>query len=139
MMLVTHLLTACLLARGVQAVEIKDSCQKSIFESLLDDRTEIESVDVVEEGAEYGEGEDNLPYPSNPTVLPELCAVIVRVKTSEISSFRFGMFLPTEWNKKMLTVGNGGFAGGINFLDMAPGTEALPQLLVELPLGRLPG
>ncbi|KAL2107953.1 hypothetical protein VUR80DRAFT_4448 [Thermomyces stellatus] len=123
MMIAPYILIVSLLAKDMRAVEVGDACQTSTFESLLDDNEEIESVDVVEQRNEYGEGEENVGYPQNPTELPELCAVTVRVKSSEISSFRFGLFLPTDWNSKLLTVGNGGFAGGINWLDMGPGTH----------------
>ena len=132
MMIAPYVLIACLLARGIRAVEVEDACQESTFESLLEENEEIESVDVVEEGDEYGEGEDNVGYPKTPTELSELCAVIVRVESSEISSFRFGLFLPTEWNSKLLTVGNGGFAGGINWLDMGPGMKPLYLMVVSL-------
>lgn len=123
MMIAPYVLIACLLARGIRAVEVADACQESTFESILGENEEIESVEVVEKGDEYGEGEDNVGYPKNPTDLPELCAVIIAVESSSISSFRFGLFLPTEWSSNFLTVGNGGFAGGINWLDMAPGTH----------------
>lgn len=43
--------------------------------------------------------------------------------SSPSSSFRFGIFLPTQWNGRFLTVGNGGFAGGINWLDMGAGVR----------------
>ncbi|RYP15292.1 hypothetical protein DL765_005816 [Monosporascus sp. GIB2] len=42
------------------------------------------------------------------------------------SSFRFGLFLPDAekaWNRRFLAVGNGGFAGGINWLEMGIGTR----------------
>lgn len=107
------------------AVDITQRCKTSTFEPALDDNARIESVDVVSKGDECGEGEANLAYPVNPTNLPELCAVVVNVTSSSKSSFRFGVFLPTEWNSKMLTVGNGGFAGGINWLDMGPGISIL--------------
>lgn len=130
-MIAPYVFFACLLVRGIHAVEVADACQESTFESLLDENEEIESVEVVEKGDEYGEGEDNIPYPKNPTNLPELCAVVVRVESSEISSFRFGLFLPTEWSSKLLTVGNGGFAGGINWLDMAPGTRSFCPVMAS--------
>lgn len=69
-------------------------------------------------GGSYGEGVADIPYPINPTNLPALCAVTVRVTSSPTSSYRFGLFLPNSWNTNFLVVGNGGFAGGINWLDM---------------------
>jgi feruloyl esterase len=74
-------------------------------------------------GGSFGEGAADIPYPTNPTNLPETCAVIVSVTSSESSAFRFGIFLPAEWNARFLQVGNGGFAGGINFLDMGAGVR----------------
>ncbi|KAK3393419.1 Tannase/feruloyl esterase [Podospora didyma] len=69
----------------------------------------------------------NLGFPQTIDVLPELCAVTVRVtNTSDVptkpqSSYRFGIFLPTRWNSRMLTVGSGSFAGGINWPGMGEG------------------
>ena len=131
-MIVPSLITAILLVRGIRAVELGDACQKSTFDSVLGDNEKIERIDAVKKGDKYGEGEENVAYPINPTNLPELCAVTVEVETSEISSFRFGLLLPTDWNAKLLTVGNGGFAGGINWLDMAPGMHR--PLSSHLPL-----
>ena len=58
-------------------------------------------------------------FPMNATDLPELCGVSVRVTSSESSAYNFAVFLPTNWNNRILTTGNGGFNGGINYLDMA--------------------
>ena len=124
-MISTYILAACFFARCIRAVELDSACQRATFEALLEQNEEIESVDVVERGDEFGEGKENKGYPTNPTNLPELCAVTVKVESSGISSFRFGLFLPTGWQHKLLTVGNGGFAGGINWRDMAPGTSPL--------------
>ncbi|KAI1842424.1 hypothetical protein JX266_011319 [Neoarthrinium moseri] len=78
----------------------------------------IEKIAYVETGDTYGEGRRNLMYPIQPTNLPELCAVTIYVPTSSTSAYRFGIFLPVNWNSRFLTVGNGGFGGGINWLDM---------------------
>jgi feruloyl esterase len=57
-------------------------------------------------------------YPENPQNLPSLCAVSVQVESIGNSTYGFGLFLPDEWNERFLAVGNGGFGGGINYLDM---------------------
>lgn len=99
------------------------NCSVDTFTSVLPANAIIERVDYVPDGAAYGEGPKDLGYPNNVTGLPELCAVIVNVTSSPSSNFRFGLFLPTtdNWNGKILTMGNGGFLGGINWRDMGPG------------------
>ncbi|PYH94355.1 feruloyl esterase B precursor [Aspergillus ellipticus CBS 707.79] len=37
------------------------------------------------------------------------------------TTYNFGLFLPNEWNERFLAVGNGGYAGGINWIDMGAG------------------
>lgn len=97
------------------------SCSVESFQNLLPSHATILSAVPVANGSTYGEGAVDIAYPTNPTNLPENCALIVNVTTSCTSSFRFGIFLPTQWNGRFLTVGNGGFAGGINWLDMGAG------------------
>ena len=65
----------------------------------------------------------DIAYPTNATNLPPFCAVQINVTSSASSSFTFGLFLPTSWNRRFLAVGNGGFAGGINWLDMGAGLQ----------------
>ncbi|KAK0625476.1 Tannase/feruloyl esterase [Bombardia bombarda] len=96
-------------------------CDRASFESILPAGATLEQVTAVPLNGSYGEGTADIPYPTNPTGLPALCAVTVRVESSPTSSYRFGLFLPDEWKGKFLAIGNGGFAGGINWLDMAPG------------------
>ncbi|KAI1853158.1 hypothetical protein JX265_011439 [Neoarthrinium moseri] len=118
-----------LLSRLAQAgpyIRDKDaagSCTASAFSSVLPAGAVIERADHVDAGGSYGEGAKNLGYPNNVTNLPEVCAIIVNVSSSSTSNYRFGLFLPTaaNWNGKLLTVGNGGFLGGINWRDMGPG------------------
>ncbi|KAH6853080.1 Tannase/feruloyl esterase [Chaetomium sp. MPI-CAGE-AT-0009] len=96
-------------------------CDRRFFTRTLLAGASLEEVAVVRNGESYGEGAANIPYPTDPTNLPALCAVTVRVRSSPTSSYRFGLFLPNEWNSRFLVVGNGVFAGGINWLDMAAG------------------
>lgn len=115
------------LALGVLAIPaVSDSaahfkCVAATFKCLLPKGATLENVTAVPDGGSFGEGAADIPYPTNPTGLPELCAVIIKVVSSPHSSYRFGLFLPTTWNSKFLAVGNGGFAGGINWLDMTNG------------------
>ncbi|KAL2192716.1 tannase and feruloyl esterase-domain-containing protein [Corynascus similis CBS 632.67] len=97
------------------------SCGRESFSGILPVGATLEEVSVVHEGGSYGEGAANIPYPRNPTNLPALCAVTIQVWSSPTTSYRFGLFLPDEWNSRLLVVGNGGFAGGINWMDMAAG------------------
>ncbi|KAK4108361.1 feruloyl esterase-like protein B [Canariomyces notabilis] len=98
-------------------------CSPDSFRDALPPSASVLSAVSVANGGQFGEGAANLPYPTSPTNLPELCAVIVNVSSSAISNYRFGLFLPTQWNSRFLAVGNGGFAGGINWLDMGAGVR----------------
>jgi feruloyl esterase len=98
-------------------------CTSGSFASLLPSGVQIESVGAVSNGSSYGEGRKNIAYPQTPTALPELCALIVNVTSSPQSFYRFGLFLPSNWNSRFLAVGNSGFAGGINWLDMGAGVR----------------
>lgn len=79
------------------------------------------NVTSVPAGGSFGQGTADIPYPVDATNLTSLCAVIVNATTSAESSFTFGLFLPDGWNSRFLAVGNGGFAGGINWASMADG------------------
>ncbi|KEF63547.1 uncharacterized protein A1O9_01525 [Exophiala aquamarina CBS 119918] len=59
-------------------------------------------------------------YPRNSTGLPALCALTINVTSSPTSSFRFGLYLPQEWNTRFAAVGTGGIDGGINWPAMGP-------------------
>lgn len=101
------LAVSSLLAATASAVSISDRCTTAVIGAAVEDAF-VEKVAIVKAGEAYGEGASDLGFPGVPTELPELCAVTLRVNSSETSSFRFGVFLPTEWNSRMLTLGNGG-------------------------------
>lgn len=97
------------------------NCTVEAIQAALPANATVLNVTSVPEGGSFGQGDDDIPYPTNPTNLTSLCAVIVNSTSSAESSFTFGLFLPDSWNERFLAVGNGGFAGGINWLSMADG------------------
>ena len=64
-------------------------------------------------------GQFTPPGASAPIKVPAFCRV-GGVITPEV---RFEVWMPLEWNRKLLTVGNGGLAGSINYRQMAEPLE----------------
>ncbi|KAI6084069.1 tannase and feruloyl esterase [Hypoxylon rubiginosum] len=96
-------------------------CTVDAFTEILKEHSEatINLVEAVPANGSFGQPETDIPFPYNATSLPPLCAVSINVKSSENSSYNFGLFLPdTTWNERFMTTGNGGFGGGINWPDM---------------------
>ena len=50
--------------------------------------------------------------------LPAFCRVGGVVRPSTDSEIKFEVWLPSDWNGKVMAVGNGGFAGSIPYRDM---------------------
>ncbi|KAK4449047.1 feruloyl esterase B [Podospora aff. communis PSN243] len=101
-------------------------CRSDTFSDLLPPTATIESIVPILNPNTTHAFESPLQNPAYPLPapnLPPLCALTLNVTTSPSSFFRFGLFLPTTWNTRFLAVGNGGFAGGINWGDMAAGAR----------------
>lgn len=64
-------------------------------------------------------------YNAVQTSLPAGCRVAATVQTSHNSSARFEIWFPADgaWNSRFLAVGNGGWAGGINYPDIVTGLK----------------
>jgi feruloyl esterase len=93
-------------------------CTTKTFTAMLAHRPEVtvNFVQAVPHNGSFGQGAANIAFPANATQLPALCAVGIKVKSSEHSSYNFGLFLPdSTWNERFMATGNGGFGGGINW------------------------
>ena len=58
------------------------------------------------------------PPSTPPTLLPAHCRVAIVMRPSSDSHIEAEVWLPSEWNGKFQAVGNGGWAGGINYQAM---------------------
>ncbi|KAH9904948.1 tannase and feruloyl esterase [Xylariomycetidae sp. FL2044] len=109
-----------LLSTVASSTLVAAQCTTEAFQSILANTPEatINFVEAVPQNGSFGQGETDIPFPTNATQLPALCAVGINVQSSSNSSYNFGLFLPdTTWNER-LTTGNGGYGGGINWPDM---------------------
>ncbi|KAF2106952.1 Tannase/feruloyl esterase [Lophiotrema nucula] len=104
---------------AAQALE----CTPSAIQSVLPSNASVNFAYTVQANGTFQVPQGDTGYPTNPVGLPALCAVSVQVKSVGNSTFGFGLYLPEAWNGRFLAVGNGGFAGGINWLDMGPGSR----------------
>ncbi|OHE99938.1 feruloyl esterase B [Colletotrichum orchidophilum] len=98
------------------------SCTPRLISYWIRANASIATVESVDAGNGFSE-EGNLAFPGNVTNLPSLCAVSFIGKTAEGNEYKFAMFLPDDWNNKILTVGNDGFSGGVNAPAMAVGVK----------------
>lgn len=99
------------------------NCSASYFQSLIPSNAAVRFARPVINGSTFEVPAGDIAYPISPTHMNAACAVEINVTSSAESAFSFGLFLPdaSTWNSRFLAVGNGGFAGGINWLDMASG------------------
>ncbi|KAF2851908.1 feruloyl esteras-like protein B precursor [Plenodomus tracheiphilus IPT5] len=98
-------------------------CSVSSIQATLPLNASVNFAQVVPANSTFEAPESETGYPESPVELPALCAVSVQVQSVENSTYGFGLFLPESWNGRFLAVGNGGFAGGINWADMSPGVR----------------
>lgn len=94
------------------------SCSVETFAAILADRLDatVNYAEAVPLNGSFGDAETNLLFPLNATQLPALCAVGINIRSSASSSYNFGLFLPdTTWNGRLMTTGNGGYGGGIDW------------------------
>lgn len=93
-------------------------CSLSSIQSILPSNVSVNFAQALPANSTFQVPEGDTGYPVSPVNLPPLCAVSIQVESIENTTYGFGLFLPENWNGRFLAVGNGGFAGGINWADM---------------------
>lgn len=118
----SHLVSSLAAALPI-ATAAPEHCSKDFFASILPENATLLFAESVAENGTFNVSPANIAYPKSPTNLPASCALQINVTSSATSAFSFGLFLPDPktYNDRILGVGNGGFAGGVNWLDMAAG------------------
>jgi feruloyl esterase len=106
-------------------------CSPAAIQAALPSNASVNFAYPVKANATFQVPEGDTGYPESPIGLPALCAVSVQVQSVGNTTFGFGMFLPDEWNGRFLAVGNGGFAGGINWLDMVCTPSTDPAIIYD--------
>lgn len=110
----TEVLQAMLGSSIIFAGNITLDCTSIAITPFLPLDTSVNYAYSILNNGSFGDAETNLLFPMNATNLPELCAISINVISSTSSNYNFGIFLPKVWNHRTMTVGNGGFGGGIN-------------------------
>ncbi|KAJ8127992.1 hypothetical protein O1611_g5644 [Lasiodiplodia mahajangana] len=119
----TLIIVFCFIATQVLGLPCDVAGFESVLQTLEAPATTIVYATSITAG---GSSFDPSPeYPINATNLPGLCAVKLNVKSSDTSSYNMGILLPekSQWNGRLMTTGNGGFGGGINYPDMGEYTH----------------
>lgn len=57
-------------------------------------------------------------YQADTSNLPAHCNILIDVKSSETSNYKFALWLPEDWNQRLWMVGNSGFVGNIHHTAM---------------------
>ena len=79
-------------------------CTPQAFEKCLPSTASVTFAHSVAAGSTFNIPAGDIAYPTSPTNLDALCAVEVKVVSSNSSAYSFGLFLPEDWNNRFLFV-----------------------------------
>ena len=88
-----------------QSAAVAERCTIAAFKDAAIEQTAVHAVRFVSDG-------------SSPNV-PSYCRVEATVTTSPDSVVNFEVWIPQDWNGKIVVTGNGGYSNAINVRDMA--------------------
>lgn len=101
----------------------RDAC--SDLQAVRLSQSTIRFTTVITAGSNFTGDSTETGYNVVQTAVPAACRVAAEVQTSTNSSARFEIWFPPNgaWNSRFLAVGNGGWAGGINYPDIVTGLK----------------
>lgn len=98
-------------------------CSVAFLSKGLNSTIKVTSARTLPAGSTFHVPATDLGFPKSPTNLPALCLVQGNVTQIPEAPYSFAIFLPNSWNGRTLTVGGGGFAGGVPWSDMGTGVQ----------------
>jgi feruloyl esterase len=98
--------------------------------------SKIRFTTPIADGSNFTGDSPETSYNTLQTSLPASCRVAAVVQTSNSSSARFEIWLlaSAQWNSRFLAVGNGGWAGGVNYPDIVTGLKKGQSNSIDLHL-----
>ena len=95
-----------------QSIPAGDRCAITAFAGAAIDRTVVRSAGLV--AADALPAQRQTPAPK----LPAYCRIEATVTTSADSRVNFEVWIPLDWNGKIVVTGNGGYSNALNVRDM---------------------
>ncbi|KAI0146733.1 Tannase/feruloyl esterase [Pestalotiopsis sp. NC0098] len=119
-------LPAALLISGTQATCANSSvsCASLLGTTFSGGTAVVRTAETILNGSNFTGTSANADYNEPQVSVPQACRLVVTVQTSNASSSAEAeVWLPpgAAWNGRLLTVGNGGFAGAVNYPDVVWG------------------
>ncbi|PSR94019.1 Tannase/feruloyl esterase [Coniella lustricola] len=111
------------LAVTATAVHASIDCTYDAVKAIVPAGAVLSFAQTIEENGTFVVPAGDTGWTQDPVDLPALCAIGVEVTTEQNGTYGFGVFLPNAWNSRTLTVGNGGLAGGVDWVDMGTGVR----------------
>lgn len=90
-------------------------CSLASLQAIIPENGTLNYVEHLAEGASFG---DESQEPLAGRDLPSGCAMGYFVPSSENSTLRIALLLPTNWNGRFMASGGGGFSGHTSWQDM---------------------
>jgi hypothetical protein len=120
-----HCLAAVLLAATQAKALYLNSTRCDFLSNVTLVNSKIRFTSTIAGGVNFTGDSTETSYNGVQTAIPAACRVACEIQTSANSAARFEVWLPVKdaWNSRFLAVGNGGWAGGINYPDIVTGLK----------------